>query len=335
VINKDTAIRLAPVAPFPCIRKDPVRGFLWTQWPHEDGYDVAKVWDHYTDQYGVEPAPAFEPGAHGLIGIDIDRKPGNPDGIALFNSLLDEYGDLPPCPVTISPSIGYHFILKQQPGRAPLGNREGWFYGKGVNIRGKGGYLLCAGATIIDPETGECFDYKSAPGFPGLLEAFLSNTIPVIPDWLVALIEDGREPDNEPLGCPTQQATVTPCSGAWNTARADAFLEPILAERTYRLAAMPAETGRNNYLNESTFYISGRRHNPVLANTSIDINEVWSAFEWAYAQHPSRKRNARQRFRKTFMSGWNDGRRKPCREPKPDPVTVPMTVRIGGEEFQI
>jgi hypothetical protein len=85
---------------------------------------------------------------------------------------------------------------------------------------------------------------------------------------------------------------------------------------------MPAETGRNIYLNKSVFHISGLIHcqTRTLANTSIDINEVWQAFEWAYAQHPSRKRNARQRFRATFLSGWNDGRAKPARGPAPDPV---------------
>jgi Bifunctional DNA primase/polymerase, N-terminal len=162
------------------------------------------------------PAPAFCPGAVGLIGIDLDRKPGKPDGVALFDSLIDQHGVLPPCPVTMSPSDGYHLIMKQQPGRPPLGTRAGWFTGKGVDIRGRGGYLLCPGAVLETDAHGVVFDtakhYKSAPGCPDLIEAFLSDTIPVIPDWLVALIEDGAEPDSEPLGCPGESVQVQPCA---------------------------------------------------------------------------------------------------------------------------
>jgi Bifunctional DNA primase/polymerase, N-terminal len=339
VSNRELALRLEPLLPFPCIGKDPVCGFLWTRWPHSPRYtddgtavhyvdEIGTVWDYYTARYGISPAPAFQPGAVGLIGIDLDRKPGKPDGVALFDSLLNEHGDLPPCPVTISPSIGYHLIMKQQPGRPLLGNKEGWFLdrtvkppqNRGVNIRGKNGYLLCPGALLIDPDTGEYHEYKSAPGCPDLLEAFLSDTIPVIPDWLVALIEDGAEPDCEPLGCPeTVDVRVQPSTDARSTAQADAYIEQPLKDRVNTLAGMPAETGRNNYLNSAVFYISGLIHHPTLANTSINQSEVWDAMHWAYSQHPSRKRNAWARFRNTFLSAWNAGARKRLRGPAPDP----------------
>jgi hypothetical protein len=344
VSNRDVALRLAPLKPFPCVfGKDPAPGFLWTKWPNNHRYgsdgkevpyvdEIDIVWNYYRSRYGIDPAPAFSPGAVGLVGIDLDRKTGRADGVALFDALLNEHGELPPCPITVSPSGGYHPIFKQPLGRPPLGNREGWFAGKGVNVRGKSGYLLCPGATIIDPETGECFEYKSAPGCPDLLEAFLSDSIPVIPDWLVDLIEDGKEPDEDiPLGSPIGSVNVQPSTDAWNRARADAYIETPLQYYVSELAGMPAESGRNGLENRAVFYISGLIHCPRLARTSWTADEVFDLVWWAYRRHPSRKRNAPQRFRATFRSAWNSGIRKPARGPAPDVVSN-VEIMLRGVE---
>jgi hypothetical protein len=320
--NRENALRLAPLKPFPCVfGKDPAPGFLWTAWPHEDGYadNLAAVWDYYHDKHGIDPAPAFQPGAHGLIGLDLDRKPGKPDGVALFDSLLDQYGDLPPCPMTATPSGGYHVIMRQPAGRQPLGNRAGWFKGNGVDVRGRNGYLLCPGAVLGD--TGEV--YESAPGCPDLVDAFLADAIPEIPQWIVDLIEGEPEPTRTNLGSPSGGVTpaVTPGAGAYSPRRATAYIESALNGWMNKLA-VAIETTRNNTLNDAVFYIRGLMVCPTLAASTLTERQVWDAMWFACDRNGylRSKKDGPRAFAATFRSAWNAGTAEPARGPAPDPM---------------
>jgi len=307
-MNRDAALRLAEhgLCVFPCkVGKTPAPGFKWTEWATNDPSEVRAIWDHYGDC-----APAIHLGRCGLVVLDFDKK-GGKDGMTAFDTLGIDIA--PQCPAAETPSLGFHTYFRQPVDRT-LGNRTGALPA-GIDVRGDGGYVLAPRAVL---DTGEV--YSDVPGWPELCAAFFADTIPTILDPIVDLIEAGKEPEPEAVGCPVGAVTVAPCTGAWDTARADAYIEVPLKDRADTLAGMPAESGRNHYLNQSVFHISGLIHCPTLANTSINMDEVWNAMSWGYAMHPSRKRNAAARFRKTFMSGWNDGARKPARGPAPDPL---------------
>jgi hypothetical protein len=312
--NRAAALRLAGAGlfVFPCkVEKKPAPGFLWQDWASNDPAEVREIWDHY----GSDCAPALHLGPPGLIVVDLDVKKAN--GIEAFDRLLDQYGgDLSLCPATATPSGGFHLPFRQPLGRAPLGNATGSLP-DGIDIRGNGGYVLAPGAILDDGQY-----YEGVAGWPNLIEAFTSGSIPIIPQWLIDLIE--AQPDGRPsLGRPSEARWTpgSPVAGVRNARRATSYIEVPLNDYRDRLAGMPAETGRNNFLNEAVFYISGLIHCPTLANNTISKGLVWDAMSWAYGRHPSRKRGARSRFRATFESAWRAGIAQPCRGPAPDPVS--------------
>ena len=142
-MNRETAIKLANsgLYVFPCCEgpegKAPANGFMWKEWATNDPAEVAAIWDHYGD----DCAPALHLGRCGLVVVDLYRKNGK-DGVTVFDQLLDEYGaEFPQCPVTATPSNGFHLYLRQPPDREPLGDRKGWFKDTGVDIKGAG-YVL-------------------------------------------------------------------------------------------------------------------------------------------------------------------------------------------------
>ncbi len=177
-MNRDVAVRLAEADLFvlPCkIEKKPARGFLWEAWATNDSAEVCAIWDHYGDC-----APAIHVGACGLVVIDLDRKPGKPDGVAAFDDLLNEHdADISACPIVATPSGGYHVYFRQPEGRT-LGNRTGNLP-PGIDVRGQGGFVVAPGAVL---STGEYYEQVQGGSLPNA---------PVIFDWLVELIEAGRD----------------------------------------------------------------------------------------------------------------------------------------------
>jgi hypothetical protein len=130
-----------------------------------------------THTYAV---PGIELGRAGLIVIDADRH-GGPDGVAALEELSAKHGGLPAGPVTITAGGGIHRIFRQPIGET-LGNRRGSLPA-GIDVRGAGGWIVAPGSVRPDGAM-----WAAAEGTALLAEAFQAGTIPIIPDWITALI---------------------------------------------------------------------------------------------------------------------------------------------------
>jgi hypothetical protein len=153
---------------------------LLDDWPNAASSDAATVrawWRQWS-----EAQPALALGKADLVVIDADRH-GGPDGVTAFEGMVAENGDLPEHPIATTASDGEHHYFRQPPGE-PLGNSEGELRGLGINVRGRGGYVVAPGARRPDGARWSC---------PGFAEAFAAGTIPVLPDWLATKIRGGTE----------------------------------------------------------------------------------------------------------------------------------------------
>jgi hypothetical protein len=237
-LNLEAALRLAraglPV--FPC---DPVsKAPLVNRWA-----SVATTTErgvlYFWQRYGLDSMPGIASKQTRLVPVDLDRKHGK-DGVAAFDALLDQYGELPRCPVTKTPNNGYHLIFNQPGAHTPLGLRSGGLPA-GIDVRGcngtnDGGFVIGPGAVM---STGEF--YEPVAGWPDLCEAFAAGTIPEIPAWLVELIEsrpDGSGPRLEP------RAKASGDKSQW--------VASALEFEAIELARL-SEGSRNNELNRITY----------------------------------------------------------------------------------
>jgi putative DNA primase/helicase len=126
-------------------------------------------------KWGASPdaLPAIPVGAHGLVVIDCDRKPGAPDGVEAFRALRQEHGiDLSAGFQVDTPSGGQHWYFRTE---IPYGNSSGSLPA-GIDVRGMGGYVIGPGATLPDGRA-----YKLVQG--------TWDTIPALPDSLAALLK--------------------------------------------------------------------------------------------------------------------------------------------------
>jgi Bifunctional DNA primase/polymerase, N-terminal len=250
-----------------------------------------------------------------LIAVDLDRKNGR-DGVSAFDALLDQHsGDLSSCPVTETPSLGFHLFFKQPSGRAPLGNATGSLPA-GVDIRGDGGYVLAPGAVLDDGQL-----YDGVPGFLDLCDGY--QDAPLIFDWIVDLIEAEPERHDAPFGCPSGEAnwvSGAPVAGAWNAKRATAYIESALNGWMNKLS-VALEGTRNNLLNDAVYYISGLIHCPTFAASTVTERQVWDSMSFACSRNGylQSKKDGPAAFRATFRSAWNAGIVEPARGPAPHP----------------
>jgi hypothetical protein len=118
--------------------------------------------------------------ASGIVGLDLDRHAGSPDGVASFARLCAARGQ--PCPETFTvatPSGGLHLYFRVPPG-TEIGSPIGWL--PGVDVRGpghrSGGYLAGPGSVTAAGEYQVARDQPIAP-----LPAWLSRllTLPAKP----------------------------------------------------------------------------------------------------------------------------------------------------------
>ena len=242
--NLATALQLAGsgFAVFPCqdtatvkdTDKAPCGGVKWREQSTTDPITIRAWWSR-------TPAaiPAIDLAKSDLIVVDLDRRPNGPDGVNHFCELARTHGDeLGNIPVVATPSGGFHVYYRQPVGLA-LGNAEGSLKGKGINIRGRGGYVIAPGALRSD---GRGWQQESKT--PDLVIAFGTGSIPILPDWLRNLITAGRVPITIAQGPEASRATAS--------ARERAYAVKALADEARRVSETPQGT-RNNTLNEFCF----------------------------------------------------------------------------------
>jgi hypothetical protein len=178
---RDHGIAIFPVDP----EKKPRPGVRWRD---DATTDAARIWSWW--RRWPDSMPAFEPGRHGLLAVDCDRKPGRPDGVAGFEMLAVAHSADPrEWPTIETPSGGRHVFFAQ--GDRGLTNRRGSLPA-GIDIRGSGGYVVAEGSIRPDGT-----DYHALPGCDGLLTAIDAQAMPDLPDWLLELLERSKEGEED------------------------------------------------------------------------------------------------------------------------------------------
>lgn len=124
-------------------------------------------------------------GPNRLVIIDCDRHKDSEDGVEAFEKLFADAGKpMPDVPATMTQSGGAHFYFADPAGE--YGNHEGAL-GKGVNVRGVGGFVVAPG--MIRPD-GRSY---TPQGDVTLVERLtLGDPLPELPAIVVERIKAGR-----------------------------------------------------------------------------------------------------------------------------------------------
>ncbi len=112
--------------------------------------------------------------ASGIVGLDLDRHGGGPDGVAVFAALCRVYGQPWPDTLTVAtPHAGLHLYFRIPPGAAAASTISRW---PGIDIRApgyrSGGYLVGPGSVVGGAAYVIERDVPAAP----------------LPHWLAALL---------------------------------------------------------------------------------------------------------------------------------------------------
>jgi bifunctional DNA primase/polymerase-like protein len=243
--------------------------------------------------------PAIHLTACGLVAIDLDRgHDSGADGIAAFDTLLDQYGEIPPCPTVRTPRGGVHLYFRQSAGRELGVRNSASQIGPGIDVRGYHGYVIAPGAILA---TGEF--YETIAGTPDLAESFVAGTIPEIPSWLVELAE--RRPD-----LPTRVPSAA--EPAADARCREWALSALDGEASGLAATEPG--GRNHKLNAVVYRLA-----KMAARGWLTQSEIWSAVESACIQNgyltSKDSSDGPARFRATYNSAFRAGLAKPASDP--------------------
>ena len=280
-------LAIAGMTVFPCDEnKRPL--CAWARASTNDPHTVASEWIRRPDAL-----IGLDCGKSDLVVIDADRH-GGPDGVAAFEELCAANGGLPDgVVVSVTRGGGLHFIFRQHPSRR-VGNREGALP-PGINVRGAGGYIIAPGTTS------DSGDWTIHEGVGALFDAYEDGTLPVIPDWILALIERDRE---------RHDAILPPCCPSTRIhGPSDA------GKRAYGQAALDAEIpdlagcgkgGRNNLLNRVAFRLA-----QLIPTGCLDRSEVEAACRGACGANGLIKDDGIKSFQATLRSAIEKGMRAP------------------------
>jgi hypothetical protein len=273
--NKDVALALARmgIRIFPCTaKKRPV----FEGWEASATADISNI-GAWRDAY----LPAIPPGIIGLVVIDCDRKPGNPDGVKAFDDLCSANAiDLQDAFVVSTPSGGRHYYFRTET-PSPYGNSTGTLP-EGIDVRGSGGLVIAPGATLPDGRGYRILSgtWNAIPELPAALAAFLKEKTtfgPSVP------LPEGHAPEER--------------DRAWALAA---------LEGEFQKVAATTEPGRNDQLNKSACTMGGH-----VANGSIDVEQVWTRLLAATHENGSVRDWGEAAQHKTIRSGMSKGVQHP------------------------
>lgn len=296
--NRQVALRLAAagIPVFPCqADKRPYPAVFWRRQSTTDPVAIERWWSRWP-----EALPGVDLAKIGILALDLDKPKaeGEADGIAWFDAEAGRHGYDPATHpvVTRTGSGGRHLFFRQPEGRPPLTNARGGLPPKketGVDIRGHGGYVVAAGATLPDGRRYE--------GIGSLMDA------PLLPEWLEAVLRgerlDGSEPETGPEAPPASASpiTVSEASPGRVAAYAQAAIEDELRE--LRLAG---RGGRNNQLN-----VAAMKLGQMVGAGWLADGEAVRLLESAATDCGLTKDDGIKSVRATIRSGMRKGRTEP------------------------
>jgi hypothetical protein len=157
----------------------------WEKEPHVKGWQKLATTDAKQLRAWWAEWPNAVPGIElkcaGLIVIDADRH-GGPDGVGNLAALVAKHVALPGHPIAKTAGDGEHHYFRQWPGEK-FGNSPGGLRGTGIDVRGEGGWVVAPGAMRSDGKR-----WMAA----GLTTAYAANSIPILPDWIAAMIRQQK-----------------------------------------------------------------------------------------------------------------------------------------------
>ena len=127
----------------------------------------------------------------GVWAVDPDppKKPEEPDGRAVWASLLQEHGELPATHTESTPRGGQHVLFKWDPER-PVSNSPGALGGQNIDVRGEGGYVIMAPSVCADG------------GRYSVIEPLNFFHFAMAPDWLYELVLRPKEKSSTAAATP-------------------------------------------------------------------------------------------------------------------------------------
>lgn len=286
--NSEAAMRLAALGlhVFPCQPdKRPQPGLQWAALSSNDPKQVRRWWQRY-------PAalPAVDCGRSNIFVVDLDRHPGGADGVDAFARLCDEheaYDLMRQVPAVATAGGGLHLLFAMP--TEPLGNRAG-HPAAGIDIRGKGGYVIGEGATREDGSA-----WHAAGDEPGLVEWLESGKpLPALPGWLLAIL---RAEKQRSTSLPAPVGGIGQNIGQRERA---AFATALQAE-CRKVETTPAG-GRNEALNRAAFNLG-----QMVASGWGEVGEVFAGLSQAARAAGLPQTEAA----KTILSGIKAGRAQP------------------------
>ncbi len=229
--------------------------------------------------------------ASGLFAVDPDvpKEPGDPDGLAAWNTLAEQHGGVPPTHAHETPSGGRHVLFAYPEGRR-ITNKEGALKGTGINVRGEGGYIIMAPSQMADGRA-----YRVA-------DEFDFWTFAAAPEWLLHLITAEPEKTEEPRPDPGPQSED-------RGSRRDAAIERYVRAAVDRECAAVTRCGgggRNNQLNTSAFNLGTLVGANVLGSSEA-TRQLYAAADTAGLV----KEDGRRAVMATIESGMTKGAAKP------------------------
>jgi hypothetical protein len=191
-------------------------------------------------------APGIPLGRVGMLAIDPDNH-GGIDGVANWLELIKDK-EMPPHPISYTPR-GRHCWFRQRADRPPLGNSDAGLKGLGINVRGKGGFVIAPGTTLT--VGGKKYRYTFEHDLSLLLQA------PELPLWLYDMLAAGRKP--EPKAPPAAKSEPVGGLSSGDIERSRYYWEKCINDDLAEFAAMPNVdgSGRNNALRDAAFRTAG------------------------------------------------------------------------------
>jgi hypothetical protein len=212
-----------------------------------------------------------------IFVLDADRHTGGSDGVAALTCLIEEHRDWPCPPVVFTPGNGLHFYFRQT--EPPLGNRTG-LLPHGLDVRGRGGYIIPPGAVLPDG-TGWRID-DSQP-----------DIIPRLPTWLEQLVRADNIESVDSVGV----------SGSPATKRERRYAEVALEGAAQEIQNAP--NGKRNAILNSVSFRLGRMVGARWIERNIVAARLLSA-----AINLTRE-DGETAVKATIQSGLKAGQRQP------------------------
>lgn len=270
---------------------EPVERFAKSPYP-SNGFKAASTFANVVERFWTDHPAALigmPTGARsGVFVLDVDPRHGGDESLSALEA---EHGALPETRLARSASGGRHFHFRFVEGVRNNADR----LGRGLDIRGDGGYIIVPGSVMAD----------------GTYYEWLADIPPAdAPQWLVNLILPLRH-DND------NTAPAPDIVSAGDNRR---YCEAAIAAELKRLAS--ATNGeRNTQLNRSAFALGQFVGAGALSHAAAAAQLAAVAAAWGEGQ----------KSRDTIERGLRDGERSPRQIPAPR-ETVTVGVGLPDED---